>query len=227
MDSNLTQDSALGSTQHDQERREERDIQKITQLEARRYGMAEKQKKGRIKFTYAGHVFIWNSKANKAITSWKENQDESKVKKHVSGTRFVKPIMIDKSQNHTPAEMILAHECLAGHIRSQKTLWRSHTVMVIDMSGSMRRDDVDGARCRSDGVWTSLAKDFVKSQLESGTCSLYDIVSVVAMREDATVVIDREPMDWVLYNKLVDFREVRDQAGCMFFRPKCRWSSNC
>jgi len=179
--------------------------------------MAEKQKKGMIKCTCAGHVFIWHSKANKAITSWKENQDESKVKKHVSGTRFVKPIMIDNSQNHTPADMTLAHECLAGHICSQKTLWRSHTAMAIDMSGSMCRDDADYARCRSDGVWTSLAKDFVKSQPESGTCSLHDIVTVVAMRKDATAVVDREPMDWVLCNKLVDFREVSDHGSRMHF----------
>lgn len=72
----------------------------------------------------------------------------------------------------------------------------------------MCEDDVNGARCRSDGVWTTLAKDFVKRQLEAETCSVYDVVCVVLMREDAEVVVECEPMDWVLYNKLVSFREV-------------------
>jgi hypothetical protein len=53
------------------------------------------------------------------------------------------------------AEMIASH-----------TVWTSHSVLVIDMSGSMRRDDVNGARCRSDGVWMALARDYVKAQLK-------------------------------------------------------------
>ena len=31
----------------------------------------------------------------------------------------------------------------------------------------MRRDDINGARCRSDGVWIALARDFIKRQLET------------------------------------------------------------
>ena len=34
------------------------------------------------------------------------------------------------------------------------------------MSGSMRFDDVQGALCRSHGVWTALARNFIKDQLE-------------------------------------------------------------
>ena len=77
MDSHLTVDSELISTLHDRERRVERQIEKITLQEARRYGMAEKSSKGRIKYTYAGHVFIYDPRQNRAITSWKIDPNRS------------------------------------------------------------------------------------------------------------------------------------------------------
>lgn len=221
MDSQLTADSVLLSTDHDRLRRMERQINKITLQEARRYGMSEKQSKGRIKYTYAGHVFIYDEKNNRAISSWKidpnrpygkatqANQSEYKKKKKEpkSGTKFFKPILIQKSKQHDTASLNLSHDDITVQIREQPEKWTSHTVIVVDMSGSMRDDDVDGARCRADGVWTSLARDYVKQQLEANACSVFDVVSVIAMREAAEVVISCEPMTYVLYNKLVGFRE--------------------
>jgi hypothetical protein len=75
------------------------------------------------------------------------------------------------------------------------------------MSGSMRRDDVNGARCRSDGVWMALARDYVKKQLDNRTATVNDLVSVIIMKEDADAPLILEPIDWVLYNRLVDMRE--------------------
>jgi hypothetical protein len=123
-------------------------------------------------------------------------------------SRFERPVLIAPSEDHQKPAMVDAHEDLAEKIRKSPEKWSSNTVFVVDMSGSMCEDDVNGARCRSDGVWTTLAKDYVQKQLEAETCSLYDVVSVVLMRENAQVVIEYEPMDWVLYNKLVSFREV-------------------
>ena len=228
MDSQLTANSELFSTLHDRERRVERQIDKITLQEARRYGMAEKSSKGRIRYTYAGHVFIYDPRSNNAISSWKidpnsnphsyggatnnfskQQQRKKKVKKEPkSGTRFFKPIMIQQSNDHEDIEVRLSHETITNQVHAKKGQWTSHTVLVVDMSGSMRDDDVDGARCRSDGVWTTLARDFVKGQLESKACSVYDLVSVVVMRSTAQVVIEYEPITYVLYNKLVKFREV-------------------
>eukprot|EP00523_Entomoneis_sp_CCMP467_P017613 CAMPEP_0168803616 /NCGR_PEP_ID=MMETSP0726-20121227/84_1 /TAXON_ID=265536 /ORGANISM="Amphiprora sp., Strain CCMP467" /LENGTH=846 /DNA_ID=CAMNT_0008855419 /DNA_START=38 /DNA_END=2575 /DNA_ORIENTATION=- len=215
MDSNTTADSVLISTLHDQERREQRGVTKVTQQEARRYGMTEHAKNGRIKYTYAGHVFIYDPRSNRAITSWKTENDQmyknssyvKKKKEYTSGTRFEKPIMIHKSQEHEVDHVEESHDSITVQVQAQKDKWKSHTVIVVDMSGSMREDDVNGARCRSDGVWTTLARVFVKQQLEAGTCSLHDVVSVVTMQQTARVVVECEPMDWVLYNKLVSFRE--------------------
>jgi len=67
----------------------------------------------------------------------------------------------------------------------------------------MRRDDVNGARCRSDGVWMVLARDYVKRDLEKKSRSCTDLISVVLMRDEAEVVARAEPTDWVLHNKLV------------------------
>jgi hypothetical protein len=233
MDSDLTTNSALNSTLHDRQRREEREINKDTLQEARRYGMATKQAHGRIRYDYSGHVFIYDPKTNSAITSWKKGVLDTRTNKQsnhkgssnsprqlsrhqkkkaappTSGTRFERPILIAPSEDHQKPAMVDAHEDVADRIRSSPGKWSSNTVFIVDMSGSMCEDDVNGARCRSDGVWTTLAKDYVKKQLEAETCSLYDVISVVLMREEAQVVIEYEPMDWVLYNKLVSFREVR------------------
>ncbi len=63
------------------------------------------------------------------------------------------------------------------------------------MSGSMRRDDVNGARCRSDGVWMSLARDYVKKPLDKKTRSEKDLISVIVMKESAHIllVLSRQP----------------------------------
>ncbi|KAL3919188.1 MAG: hypothetical protein SGILL_003880 [Bacillariaceae sp.] len=222
MDSHLTAESVLLSTDHDRLRRAERQIDKITLLEARRYGMPETQRNGRIKYTYAGHVFIFDPRTNQAVTSWKidpnrphgknkENQGErqrkKKVKEPKSGTRFYRPILIQKSDQHDTAGLRLNHDDAASYVRSHHERWSSHTVIIVDCSGSMRDDDVDGARCRLDGVWTSLARDYVQLQLEKKTCSLFDVVSVIAMKQKATVLVECEPMSYILYNKLVSFRD--------------------
>ena len=70
----------------------------------------------------------------------------------------------------------------------------------------MRRDDVNGARCRSDGVWMALARD-VKKQLDNRTATANDLVSVIVMKEDADAPLILEPIDWVIYNRLVDMTE--------------------
>jgi Mg-chelatase subunit ChlD len=201
--SNSLAESELLSTHHDRERRQQRQIQKIDLLRARRFGMCEPGRGGRLKYTLGGKVFIYDPRSNKAVTSF-DNRDKGGES---SGSKFVDPVMIEKSNEHDTDVLEMAHEIMHVTVLSKKHLWKSHTVLVVDMSGSMRNDDVDGARCRSDGVWTCLARDFVKSQLEKESTTLYDLVSVVVMRDTAEVVIRHEPTDWVLYNKIVDMRE--------------------
>ena len=230
MDSNLTAHSVLKSTLHDRERRQERQIDKITLQEARRYGIRDRQggaNKDRVRYFYAGHVFIYDERQNKAITSYKYDRisdlyhpkdpgsrPRTNKKPIQSGTRFTRPIFLEKSKDHCDAGIRSAHESAAEFIQQNLHLWKSHTVIVVDMSGSMREDDVNGARCRADGVWTTLARNFCRQQLEDESSSMYDVVSVITMRSEAEVVIWCEPLTWVLYNKLVQFREVSVLRFC-------------
>jgi hypothetical protein len=195
--------STLHSGTHGRARREERGIQKIDLQRARRYGMKEAAHNGRHKYTYGGIVFIYDPLRNREVTSFPAKD----ISLDTSGTRAAQPVLLDKKpQYELPAE-VQQHRDKCAEMMANFGAWTSHSVLVIDMSGSMRRDDVNGARCRSDGVWMVLARDYVKRELEKKTRSCTDLISVVLMRDEAEVVVRAEPTDWVLYNTLVDLRE--------------------
>ena len=77
----------------------------------------------------------------------------------------------------------------------------------------MRVDDCDGARCRADGVFLALARDFVGLQMEQRAAINHDegqvdVVSVILMINDtAKVLMLAKPLDWVLYNRFLHYRE--------------------
>mmetsp|Transcript_806 Transcript_806/g.1651 ORF Transcript_806/g.1651 Transcript_806/m.1651 type:complete len:716 (-) Transcript_806:901-3048(-) len=204
-----TATSTLLSAVHDRQRREERGIEKIDLQRARRYGMKEDAKNGRVKYTHGGVVFIYCPRRNRAVTSWKvKDSSES------SGTKVATPILLDKYDFGSQVileDKVRIHNSLAHQMNDSSKVqakWTSHSVLVVDMSGSMRRDDVNGARCRSDGVWMALARDYVKKPLEDGTRSHFDLISIIVMKDDgATVIFQHQPTTWVLYNKLIDMRE--------------------
>jgi len=201
--------SSLLSGVHDRQRREERGIEKIDLQRARRYGMKEVQANGRIKYTYGGIVFIYCPRMNKAVTSFKSPATSSKK----SGTKVTTPILLEKHKFSSSTEnkdKERTHADLSRLLVSSESMraqWRSHSVLVVDMSGSMRSDDVNGARCRSDGVWMALARDYVKNQLKNGARDSKDLISIIVMKEEAETIMYAEPTTWVLYNKLVDMRE--------------------
>lgn len=197
-----TADSTLLSGIHGRQRRQERNIQKVELQRARRYGFCEGANNGCVKYTYGGTVFIYDQRTNREVTTY-PSSDRGPAN---AGTRFSEPVMLAKA-DHVDSATIAKHKDECRRIFQEKNKWKSHAVFVVDMSGSMRRDDVNGARCRSDGVWLALARDFVKSQLEARTTTEYDLVSIVCMQEKAIVIVKCEPIDWVLYNKLIDLRE--------------------
>lgn len=93
------------------------------------------------------------------------------------------------------------HERCAAALRARPSLCRSHTVLVVDASGSMRTADVARFGSRADAVFGTLALDFVGRQVDAGLAAMTDAVSLVLMRESPTVVFDREPVTNVLFNK--------------------------
>ena len=96
------------------------------------------------------------------------------------------------------------HKEALRKINESKSSWRTHFVCLVDTSGSMRKSDVKGARSRLDAVWLALAVDYVKFQIQSGQASDQDVITVITMGEQSNIVIDQQPMDWVLFNKLVN-----------------------
>ena len=99
--------------------------------------------------------------------------------------------------------MKLLHEYACSKIKTDSSSWTSHTVMIVDQSGSMRITDVAGGATRSDAVWLTLATDFVASQLETKQAKATDVVSIVGMNQVGTLLVDRQPTDWILFNRLI------------------------
>jgi hypothetical protein len=196
-----TEDSALVSSTHGRCRREKRGITKSELQSAKQYGMKEDGHSGRVKYTYGGIVFIYDPRTKKEVTSYR-SQD---ISSDSSGTKCTKPITLEKAV--CDLKHVGSCNFNVKKVTTAKEEWTSHSVIVVDMSGSMRRDDVNGARCRSDGVWLSLARDLIKAPLDNGTRAATDFISVVLMSGEAKCVIRCQPTDWVLYNKFIDMRE--------------------
>ena len=100
-------------------------------------------------------------------------------------------------------EMMKEHQNACEVIAKDPTKWTSHTVAVVDQSGSMRKNDTEDAATRSDVVWLTLALDLVRKKLESGEVTAMDMFSVVRMGGSSDVLLRQQPTDWVLYNNLV------------------------
>ena len=116
----------------------------------------------------------------------------------------MKPGMgLDVPLKRITRHMRAAHDEAVSRIRADQGTWTSHTVVVVDQSGSMRKTDIGEDVSRSDAVWLSLAVDFVARSLEAQTATPSDVVSVVAMGPSGTVLIDRIPHDWIFYNAVV------------------------
>ena len=113
-------------------------------------------------------------------------------------------------------------------IQEDLNSWTSHTVMVIDTSGSMRNSDMWGSRNRLQGVWMSIALDFVAQRLESGTGTSTDVISIITMGGGdhpepllPQILFREVPTTWVLYNEIVTMynRQLSKPQGHGYFVP--------
>jgi hypothetical protein len=80
---------------------------------------------------------------------------------------------------------------------------KSHSVLLVDTSGSMRNSDVQGSRTRLSAVWLAIAEDFVRNRIESHIASTRDAISIILMGEDAKVLMHQAPTDWITYNRIL------------------------
>jgi|AntRauTorckE5430_2_1112549.scaffolds.fasta_scaffold00539_6 hypothetical protein len=175
------------STDHGRLRREQRDISKRDLYKALRLGTKERCWGQRWKIEYDGIIFIVDKTMSVEVTAF-------------------------------PSPLALAPVDAKGHILHNRTrdllehkpeLCTSHTVLVVDTSGSMTKHDINLHRDRQVAASSVTAMEFVAEQLFKQTATNSDVVSVIEFDTTAREVLSREPFSWTLYNKLLDRRDSR------------------
>lgn len=177
--------SIISST-HGRLRREQRDISKRDLQAAIKYGSRSRVWGQRWKFEYDGIIFITDAAMCREITSY-------------------------------PAPLIMADIDGAARLKHEKAkevialkpdICTSHTVLVVDNSGSMKTHDIPLHRDRQVMAYSTIALENIAEQLFNETANNRDVVSLVEFDNKAKVVVEREPISWVLYNKLLSRRDL-------------------
>ena len=96
--------------------------------------------------------------------------------------------------------------------------WRSHSVIIVDKSGSMQKSDVNGCRTRLGAVWLSLAQDYVEHRIKTGMATSFDVISIILMGDTAQLLIDRWPTNYTLYNRIVQLFHESEEADRLWQR---------
>lgn len=165
------------------DRDKQRGIDKNDLQTSMKYGKQERSFGDTVKYTYNDIVYIYNCKEKTAVTCWTNPLPLVKV-----------PHVCLREQEHQDGLDI---------IRTNKSAWKSNTVIVVDTSGSMRTSDVWGARNRLCAAWMSVALDYVAHRLETGIGCNTDVTSIVTMGKSPTVIYEELPLSWKMYNKMV------------------------
>lgn len=116
-------------------------------------------------------------------------------------------------------------------IRADPSIITSHTVMIVDMSGSMGKADMNGHSSRARGVYYNLAEEYIAESLPPINSGLFsranghtftDVVTVLEMRDSCETKIQCEPISWELYNDLVDLAGERGARSHGNYLPAFR-----
>jgi len=116
-------------------------------------------------------------------------------------TAYAVPLVLDPVP--LPAQAEEVHKLAKKKNRDIPSRWTSNTVLVVDVSGSMKEGDVWGTRNRLGAIWVSIALDFVAHRLESSAAKSTDVISIVTLEQTPRVVVYEEPTTWTLYNRIV------------------------
>lgn len=191
------------STDHGRIRREQRDISKRDLNLAVKHGTRQPVG-GRWMIVHEDVVFIVNRSMTKEVTAYPEP---------------LSPIPLSPEER----EM---HRKTISLVRLKPSLCKSHTVLVVDRSGSMNTHDIYMHRDRLTAAYHNLAVEFVGEQILNGTANNRDMVSLVEFEQNATLVIDHEPTTWVTYNKLLSRRKNERFVDRQADLERDYWKSN-
>lgn len=194
-DKNTSLISILSSA-HGQLRREQRDIDKRDLQQALKYGRRESAWGERWQVEYDGITFITDSTMRREVTAYPSPLPEVDV-----------------------GAASISASSKAKHLLEQKPeLSTSHTVIVIDNSGSMlsKKNDIHLYRDSQNAAFSMTALEFVAEQLFSNTAGNSDMVSLVKFGTEASVEFSREPIGWPVYNKILKHRNTQNYKSRQF-----------
>ncbi|KAG7371673.1 alpha-kinase family protein [Nitzschia inconspicua] len=174
------------SSDHGRLRREQRDIRKRDLQKALKYGSRQLSWGQRYMIKYDGIVFITDKTCRKEVTAFPAPMDLAPVD--------------DKSYTE--------HEGAKEVIEKKPEMCSSHTVLVIDTSGSMKTHDIKLHRDRQVAAFTTVALEYVAEQLFNESANNRDVVSLIEFNNRAQIVFEREPVSWILFNKLLKRRDI-------------------
>jgi hypothetical protein len=170
-----TQDVTLLSHTHGRQRREERCIERAELQAAVKYGRKERAHAGRD----GSQRWRFTHKGVVYIT-------DATGRHEVTSWRL---------------EDAAPPPCAADAAGGGGAGFTSHTVLVVDRSGSMRRADVPDFATRTAAVYDCLAREFVQPQLDVTRGDAHAgaaVVTLVEMGEQANVLLTRAPVDEAL-----------------------------
>mmetsp|Transcript_40831 Transcript_40831/g.96954 ORF Transcript_40831/g.96954 Transcript_40831/m.96954 type:complete len:750 (-) Transcript_40831:319-2568(-) len=209
----LTYEIPLESSVHGELRREQRNITKNDLKAAVKYGKKEpgwpdpRTKAPRWKYTFADVVYITDETSTREITSY------------AVALPFTKTLISSRAMGH--------YEEGKRRVLDLPETVTSHSVFVVDKSGSMKKGDVSGHPTRARAVYYNLGEEYLAPLLRRDGVSHTDLITVIEMREGPSVVVSREPRSWVLYNRFVDLSENRDTMREGFYRETLTCAFEC
>ena len=187
--SQLTEEMTLLSTLHGRARRQLRDISKHDLKTVIKYGTKTVGRtingERRWMFEHGNTVVITDYACKKEVTSYNKAIE-------IERATITKQMM----DNHTEAVRVLSED---------PHMCTTHSIIIIDQSASMKTCDVNCFRSRSDASYGTLALDYIAEQLhQMGDEFSIDAITIIEMRDEGTVFVDKEPLDWILFNKVLD-----------------------
>lgn len=175
------------STEHGRLRREQRDIRKRDVAKAIRYGTRERVWGRRWKIDHDNITFIVNDYMTQEVTAY--------------------PSPLATAPIDTRDRVL--HQLAKDLFARKPELCTSHTVLVVDNSGSMTSKDIVLHKTRQVAAYSVTAMDYVAEQLFKETATNSDVASLIEFDRNARRVFSRESFDWILYNKLLARRDSR------------------
>ena len=107
---------------------------------------------------------------------------------------------VDIPYHDIPQVQQAKHEQARKANQEQPQQCKSHSILLVDTSGSMRTSDVQGCRSRLAAVFLAIAEDFIKPRIETGGAGAQDAVSVILMGEQPFLWMEAWPTDYITYN---------------------------